>query len=110
MFNPLDKVLHRTNKSLEDLNSDELAFYRQAQDEIGEAPPTINEQVEILENLIENITIELIATRTDDSKDCYLKSRLQNALFMKNALTKSEKAKKYYEKVAKKGTNIWKDI
>lgn len=89
-------------KQLDDLNEEELSFYQKAQKDISKQPPTLAEQVEMLDDLTEKMILELVEIRTDDQKDTFFKARIKNALMMRNSLTASEKARKFYEKLAER--------
>ena len=102
--NPLDRILHRENATVADLNDEELLMYKRANAAINKAPPTITEQINLLDDLIEDLVIKLCDVHTSGDNaflDANLKARVRNALLMKSALTAPEKAQKYYEKLAK---------
>jgi len=101
-MNPLDKVLNKFNKKFEDLNLEELEFYQNAQKALNQRPPTISEQVESLNDLIENLCIKLCDIRTEDKTDTYIKAKLSNAMMLRASLQVGEKAKKYFEKLAER--------
>jgi len=102
-INPFDRILDKEKATVADLNEEELLMYQQASEAINKKPPTINDQVEMLNELIENLIVQLCDVHTS-GKNCFLdanlKARLKNAMVIKRYLTAPERAKKYYEKLA----------
>ena len=101
--NPFDRILQKEKATVADLNEEELLMYQQANEAINKKPPTITEQVEMLDELIENLVIQVCDTQTSGKNafvDANLKARLKNAMVIKHSLTAPERARKYYEKLA----------
>ena len=102
MLNPLDKILNKSNKRLEDLSNEEIDFYNNAYKAVNQAPPTIPEQVDLLEDQIESLVIKLCEIRTEDKEDTYYKAKLSNMMLLKNSLTIGKKAEKYFKKLSER--------
>ena len=103
LSNPLDRIMKRENFTVEQMSREELEMYERANEAINKKPPTISEQTDILDDLIEELTIKLCEVHTSGKnsfEDAYLKARLRNAMLMKHSLQAPEKARKYYEKLA----------
>lgn len=101
--NPLDRIMQRENFTVADMSKEELEMYERANEAMNKKPPTISEQVDILDELIEDLTVKLCEVHTSGKNsfmDAYLKARLRNAMLMKHTLQAPEKARKYYEKLA----------
>lgn len=101
--NPLDRIMRRENFTVEEMNKEELEMYERANEAINKKPPTISEQIDVLDELIEDLTIKLCEVHTSGKNsflDANLKARLRNAMLMKHTLTAPDRAQKYYEKLA----------
>jgi len=98
-MNILDKWLENKNIKYDELTREEKDFYMQSQEMIERKPPSIAEQVDNLENMIDNLLLELVDLRTKDAKDTFLKARVKNLLVIKASLTSAERAKKQLQKL-----------
>lgn len=100
--NPLDSLLKRRGLKVEDLNQEEALYYERAALAISKEPPTIPEQVNLINDHIEDLILQLCNVETS-GKNCWLdanlKARIKNLLEMKATLTPGERARRYYEKV-----------
>ena len=63
-LNPLDRILNKEKVTLDELNDEELLMYKRANAAINQAPPTISEQVNMLDELIEELLIKLCEVQT----------------------------------------------
>lgn len=98
-MNILDKFLEDRGLKYQDLNREEKDFYLNSQKQIEQKPPTIHEQVEQLEDMLDNLLFELIEVRTKNNKDTFLKARVKNLLIIKASLTNAERAKKQLQRL-----------
>lgn len=98
-MNILDKWMENKNLKYEELTREEKDFYLQSQEMIEQKPPSIAEQVDNLENMIDNLLLELVDLRTQSAKDTFLKARVKNLLVIKASLTSAERAKKQLKKL-----------
>jgi hypothetical protein len=76
-----------------DLDEDERQVFKRFATILEKRPPTIDEQLEGMAEMIDSLIGELVDIRTSDPNDTFLKARIKNYLLLKASLSRDEKMK-----------------